>query len=471
MLLLAAAVFVGSPACRPCHAAIAEAYAKTPMARSSGRAEPLPEASVTAAGHRYTVEGRNLHFDGGSSSLDYFIGSNAAGRTWLRERDGYLFELPVTWYAQKKTWDASPGYEHEPWVRLNRAVEPSCLLCHSSQVRPVLGTQNRYGDPPFGENGVSCERCHGPGSEHVRNAANARMVNPSRLDAEKRDSICSQCHLTGEARIEQPGRRMAEYQAGERLADYATYLVWKSGRRDLKVTSHVEKLAGSACRTPSGEGLWCGTCHDPHTNADKTQSACLSCHPAAHRQQESCASCHMPKTKSADANHGVLSDHSIPRVPKPSLPPQPGDLVSFLRPADDRALGLAYAELGDPRAREYLLRARPADWQVRLRLAVLEPDPARAAALYQAVLKERPGETAALVNLGILYAGVGRTAEAARLWERALAANPAIEEAALNLSRVRPAAEAESIVRRYLELNPASPAALARLAELAKRTP
>lgn len=468
MLMFAAAVVVGSQACRPCHASIAASYAQTPMARSSGRAEPLPPAAFTAAGHRYSVDGNRLSFDGGTSSIDYFIGSNAAGRTWLREWSGYLFELPVTWYSQKKIWDTSPGYEREPYVRLNRAVEPSCLLCHSSQVRPVLGTQNRYGDPPFLENGVGCERCHGPGSEHVRDPAKAHMVHPARLDPERRESVCSQCHLSGEARIERPGRRFAEFQAGERLSDYATYFVWKGGRQDLKVTSHVEKLAASACRRASGGALSCMTCHDPHTNADKTQAACLSCHSEAHRRQEPCVSCHMPKTQSADASHGVLTDHSIPRIARPPVPPVPTDLVAFLGTADDRALGLAYAELGDKRAQGYLLRADPADWPVRLRLAVLEANPVRAAALYASVLKEKPGETSALVNLGAIYAGAGRTEEAATLWERALAANPAIEEAVLNLSKIRPAAAAEIILKRYLELNPGSPAARARLAAIAK---
>ena len=144
------------------------------------------------------------------------------------------------------------------------------------------------------------------------------------------------------------------------------------------------------------------------------------------------------------------------------------ELAAFRGDADARALGLAYAEMGDDRAREYLQRASPVDWQVWLRLAALE-NGARAAALYEAVLRERPGETAALVNLGALYGGVGRLDDAARLWRRALEANPAIEEAALNLSRVVPAAEAVEIVRKYLALNPASPAAKARLAEVVSR--
>ncbi|MES1257733.1 MAG: cytochrome c3 family protein, partial [Acidobacteriota bacterium] len=253
--------------------------------------------------------------------------------------------------------------------------------------------------------------------------------------------------------------------------------VWASGRRDLKVTSHVEKLAASACKQASGDALWCGTCHDPHGGgasaaAAKTQAACVGCHQTAHRRQEQCASCHMPRAKASDAGHGVLTDHSIPRVPQPSVPPVPGDLVSFLGKADERALGLAWAERGDARARDHLLRAQPVDWAVRLHLAVLEPDRARAAALYEAVLRDRPGETAALVNLGTLYATAGRTAEAAALWERALAANPALEEAVLNLAQIRSAPEAEGLLRRYLELNPASRAAAAQLAAIrGKRIP
>jgi tetratricopeptide (TPR) repeat protein len=75
------------------------------------------------------------------------------------------------------------------------------------------------------------------------------------------------------------------------------------------------------------------------------------------------------------------------------------------------------------------------------------------------------------VNLGSLYAQAGRLADAARLWERALASNPATEEAVLNLSQVRPPAEARRILGRYLELNPVSQKARSRLGALANRTP
>jgi tetratricopeptide (TPR) repeat protein len=466
MLLLAAAVFIGNQACRPCHAAIVDAYAKTPMARSSGRVDSIRPAEFTAAGHRYRIANNRLEFGQSAVPFHYFIGSNTSGRSYLFERDGYLFELPVTWYQKKQIWDASPGYENYAEVRLDRPIDPTCLACHASGVRPVLGTQNRYGAPPFSEDGISCERCHGPASEHIRNPVKVPMVNPSKLAPERRDAICAQCHLTGEARIERAGRRLAEYRAGDRLADFVTYLVWNSPAGDFKVTSHVEKLALSKCKQSTGDALWCGSCHDTHTNTDKTQTACLSCHVDSHHREDRCATCHMPKTAAADVGHGVLTDHSIPRIVK-SVPVQPRrELIAFGGTADDRSLGLAYAELHDPRAREYLRRAKSADPEVLLRLATLEPDPAKAVSLYQSVLRLNPSQPSALVNLGALYATGGRTVEAAALWERALKTNPAIEGAVLNLAQIRPPVEARRILQNYLEFNPGSRAVRKRLSDL-----
>jgi predicted CXXCH cytochrome family protein len=484
-MLASVAVFIGSQACQPCHFALAESYAQTPMARSSGRVDSisLPNASFTANGHSYRIEDNQLIFRESGSEfkvpMDFFIGSGAAGRSFLFSRDRYLFELPVTWYSRKRIWDASPGYERETEVRLNRAIEPTCLFCHSSRVRPIFGTQNRYGVSPFLENGIGCERCHGPGSEHVRHPTDAHMVNPAKLAPALRDSVCNQCHLTGEARIEQPGHRIAEFQAGDALSSYATYFVRKHNRGDLKVTSHVEKLAASECKRVSGDKLWCGTCHDPHAGdqsrvtRDRTQSACIGCHPSAHGSDQNragnCADCHMPKSQVVDGGHGVLTDHGI-WIRRDAAASSAGmDLQSFLGEPDDRAIGLAYAEMGDARARDFLLRAKPADVEVRLRLAALEHDTGRARALYESVLRENPTHPVALVNLGSLYARAGRVEEAGNLWRRALDTNPGIEEAALNLAQVGTPSEARAILTRYLEFNPGSNTARARLHSISSK--
>jgi Tfp pilus assembly protein PilF len=82
---------------------------------------------------------------------------------------------------------------------------------------------------------------------------------------------------------------------------------------------------------------------------------------------------------------------------------------------------------------------------------------------YEAVLREDPANSVALVNLGVIYAQAGRTDEAARLWERALQTNPAIEGAALNLARIRKGPEGRAILQRYLAFNPGSKAARSAL--------
>src|SRR5436305_708200 len=81
-------------------------------------------------------------------------------------------------------------------------------------------------------NGIGCERCHGAGSEHVRDPAGAHMVNPAKLDPERRDSVCSQCHLTGVSRVVKAVLRIADFRDGERLADSATYFVRDSAHQD-----------------------------------------------------------------------------------------------------------------------------------------------------------------------------------------------------------------------------------------------
>ena len=465
MLLLAIAVFVGSTSCRPCHAKIFDAYAKTPMAGSSGRVDSLAPAQFSAAGHQYWIKDNRLYFDEGSAPFDYFIGSNAAGQSYLFARDGYLFELPVTWYQQKHAWGASPGYEEEREVRLSRPVDTNCLACHASRLRPIYGTQNRYADPPFLDNGVGCERCHGPASEHVRNPGAAALVNPARLAPAERDSICAQCHLTGDARIDRVGRRFAEFRPGEKLSDYVTYFVWASEDPAMKVTSHAERFAMSRCKRVSGDALWCGTCHDPHTNANRSQAACSACHADAHHRDESCAQCHMPRSRTVDVGHGVMTDHWIRRDSRRTNSPA-RELRAFLGESDDRALGLAYAEVGDARARQYLQRAQPVDAAVLLRLAVLEQNPKGAMEKYEAVLRKDHANPVALVNLGGLYAQAGRIEDATQVWKRALAVNPATEAAVLNLARIRPRAEARAVVEEYLRFNPGSAAARAALVAL-----
>lgn len=494
LLLLLQLGYAGSAACAPCHPAIYRSYSQTPMARSSGALrQEIVEGSFQhqPSSMFYRIERKDgrvmLRYErtGGTSGeqqLQYFIGSGSAGRSYLFSVDRFLYQAPITYYSQKKSWDVSPGYEADREMHLSRAIEPNCLYCHASQVHPIFGTQNRYTDPPFAENGVGCERCHGPGAAHVKGGA-APMVNPARLDPARRDSVCEQCHLSGEARIERPGKKLAVYRPGELLSNYVTYYIYEAAAEGgLKATSHVEKLAQSRCKRSSGDRLWCGTCHNPHALPPPEQRAayyrarCMSCH---ERQQcargEDCAGCHMPRAPVIDGGHGVLTDHSIPRDPSGARQrPEPGrTLVPFRSsPANLRSLGLAYAEAAlrtgdafqESEAFRLLTQAvseDASDAEVLTRLGHLSQrrgDLARAASLYQAALRTDPGRVVAAVNLGGIYGKQGRLEDGIRLWQDALRRNPALSEAGLNLalalrSRGEPA-RAIAALRQVLRFSP-----------------
>ncbi len=366
LLLLATATFVGNAACAPCHPDVVRKYEQTPMARSTrpvdGKVPPgtfrhAPSNTtytITTSGQVQMRRGNTTE----SQHFDYVVGSGAEGLTYLISKAGFLFQAPITWYRRTNRWDASPGYQNDATMAWDRPIEPSCLMCHSSQVTPVYGTLNKYVAPPFRQNGVACERCHGPGSEHIATAGSASrtpMVVPSKLDPERRDDVCRQCHLMGEARIPRPGHIFGEYRAGARLADYVAYFVMDDPNGPaLRTTSHIEKLNASRCKLASGNKLWCGTCHDTHSTPDDPEtwyrSKCQTCHePQTCGRGDNCIACHMPKSQATDAGHGAFTDHSIPR--RPAARPAPAaSAVWRLKPfsnADqsDRELAQAYAEL------------------------------------------------------------------------------------------------------------------------------
>ena len=105
--------------------------------------------------------------------------------------------------------------------------------------------------------------------------------------------------------------------------------VWSGATAEMKVNSHFEKLAQSRCKIESGERLWCGSCHDPHSLPAEAEKAayfrqkCVTCHasnaackasPAVRaRNGDNCIECHMPKNPVIDVAHAVYTDHSIPR--------------------------------------------------------------------------------------------------------------------------------------------------------------
>jgi hypothetical protein len=493
------AAWIGSKVCAKCHAEIYGKYATTPMASSSGPAGSNPitgKASFSGnSGYQYSIVQQDqrlfLEFRKAAKTerreLAYFVGSGAVARSYLIAIDGFLYEAPATYYSRPRAWGLSPGYDRYSSPFLTRAIAPGCLQCHATGVQPIEGTQNGFQSPPFLEGGVGCERCHGPGAAHAGSGKAEDIVNPASLAAERRDSVCAQCHLSGDIRVEHAGKSMTGFTAGGKLADYAVAFVRAPSSNGMKVTSHVENLAESACSRASGGRLWCGTCHDPHFAPSPAEKAawfrakCQTCHEAALcKRGADCISCHMPSTSVRDADHVVYTDHSIPRRARSGNPKPPAEapLVGFGgMPVNSRDQGLAYAIVAlreqnaaySARAFDLLREAErenPDEPQTLSYLADLyksRKDDRSAALLYQRLYAIDPTQSIAPANLGAYQMEQGHYEEAIRFFKEALRISPALVLVRLNLARALmhsgQRTEARSVLEKALEFNPSFTAA------------
>lgn len=410
ILYLAAAspLAAASSSCLPCHAKIVESYSKTGMAQSSG-----PTSSLPADDHfRLKLPGREIQ-------LQWFIGSGHVGRSFVHKIESHLLQAPISFYSSANKWNLSPGYKDSDAQHIARPIEYPCLHCHTSGAKL---------EDPFAEPGITCERCHGDASEHIKGNLKA-IVNPSKLAPRLRDSVCEQCHLTGAARVERFGRKMQDFKPGENWGDYVATFI--GAKEKAAATDHSEQIALSQCK-PS-----CTTCHNPHEATPATTQPCLQCHKQAHRREENCITCHMPKTATREGEHVAYTDHTIPR--KPGQKRERKFQVFPGTEASERDWALAFNR------KDGLQRAAAQDDPaVIAALAQLSNGPA----LYERLQKLDPNHPA-LANLAVYRAMDGRLPEAIETWQRIFNRYPWMSEVGINLLRAQPNNQS---VRRRLQL-------------------
>ncbi|MFN0052542.1 MAG: multiheme c-type cytochrome [Planctomycetales bacterium] len=399
------AQYVGSAACERCHPDTHQSYQETAMSRSMAEVdlsrEPADgEFDHPRSGRRYKIfrQGGELWQresltevrDLGEVVLaeypvKYVVGSGHFSYTYLSEVEGFLVEAPATWFASKKGWDVSPGYDQPFPDGFERAATENCLYCHAGRAETLEGTLSKT---KFHELAIGCERCHGPGSLHIdrwkeveqpvrRSAGDEKqidytIVNPADLPRDRAEAVCQQCHLTSSAQVVARGRKLSDYRPGLPLHDFFMSFQLKNPESNMTVVGHVEQLARSACYLES-ETLTCLTCHNPHDKprederTDYYRTICLKCHQsescrvdpalrAAQSADNDCVKCHMPGT-ATEIVHLAFTHHRIgihrpeeasEHQPVPhSLELEPWHDLSGLSEIDfQRALGLAYIDRG-----------------------------------------------------------------------------------------------------------------------------
>ncbi len=319
-----------------------------------------------------------------AEQLEYLVGSGRHSRTFVVERNGFLIESPITWYQSSRTWAMSPGYDQSQHESFERATEFSCLVCH---VGSIDSASEQNGQLKIQETAIGCERCHGPGREHVtkweesslvgsRDVPDSSIVNPRRLSRDRSESICAQCHLRGDATVLVRGKSLRDFSPGMLLTEVRVDYRLTSNNDAMKVVGHVDQMHASRCFQQSQE-LSCMTCHDMHRNEHEVSGRefyrrqCLECHqesscriPSDQRLREGdndCVKCHMPQVPT-DIPHIAFTHHRIgihgmsKAEPKESsatailVPfyPISESLISDKSPGESsRNLALAYLELAD----------------------------------------------------------------------------------------------------------------------------
>jgi predicted CXXCH cytochrome family protein len=361
--------YVDGAVCASCHQDVAETYGKTGMGRSffiptaANTVEDYTHANTIyhqPSGLSYAMVERNGEFFerrsqagfGGKETnvmeerIDYVIGSGNHSHTYLhRAPDGQLIELPVSWYSEGSGyWAMSPGYESKGQNDFGRAITGDCMFCHNGYPEGDAGLERSI-FPEKLPHGIDCQRCHGPGRAHVEAARSGHaapelvrstIVNPGRLGRDRQLEVCMQCHLktSGHEPSEQRAfdRAVFSYRPGQPLGDFKLYFEpadhekhGDSGGRDdpFEIAHAAYRLRKSACFQNSK--MTCLTCHDPHDIPHGQEAVahytevCLSCHNGvAHKvalpKTSTCLTCHMPKRRTEDVVHVVMTDHFIRRT-------------------------------------------------------------------------------------------------------------------------------------------------------------
>lgn len=462
--------FVGSAVCAECHENVAAEYAKNAMARSLETVKPsasddnvIAEFS-TVNGVSYSVEesdGRVWHHERRVSkdgeelydqriAMDISIGSGTRGHSYLFNAAGRLYQSPVTWYTDGDRWDLSPGYRPGGHHRFDRQVTHACLSCHAGRVNIHETDYNCFAESPIAEASISCERCHGPGKDHVafrlsldRSPDEADpILNPASLDSARKDAVCNQCHLAGKRRVLRYGRSEFDFRPGMHVGDVWVSFVKTAGVQagTAGAVSQVEQMYESRCYQGSADQMSCVTCHDHHGIPPKDQVAdfyrqrCLQCHgddqqscseDLSVRQQEpyadSCIACHMPRFEAADV-HAAQTDHRVLRRPSPPDDQDagkkfagPGPLTLFEEPGTtvpdgeiNRGKGIYLAE------RAYFGDRRDEAWE--------------AIELLQPILDSTPDDVEGRHAIARAFQTLGRTNDAITNWEQVLELQPRHEE-------------------------------------------
>lgn len=359
-----ASAFVGSRACRECHATTHSSWTSGRHSRMLQEAKPasvIPafrgavtlhgrEYRLSQEGETYFIVERYLQEGPVKRRVDYTLGSRRVQHYLSRLDDGRIVVLPPSYDVTRKEWfhnldivdlEESDAVKVQVW-------NSNCFGCHVSGEEKGFDPDRKTYTTTWTDFGTSCERCHGPGQVHSAKYATKKasaddrdtaIVHPRHVDPETSTTLCAQCHALRD--ITQPG-----FAGGDNYYDFFTPLLEYAQKRNHDPAywpnSRPRRFSNEALAFWQSQcyfkgGATCFTCHtdvhepdiEKNSNfATKQDALCSGCHekiasegaghsrhpPGPGQKPLTCVSCHMPDTVISLRHR--MPDHTI-SVPAP----------------------------------------------------------------------------------------------------------------------------------------------------------
>ncbi len=373
------ATFVGRQACAPCHELEAQLHAGSHHDLAMDEATPDTVLGdfdgathehfgvvtrFTRDGERFLIETDGPDGEPTTFEVAYVFGVDPLQQYLVRFPGGRLQCLGVAWDARPKEegggrWfhlypdEAIPAGDLLHWTGPNQRWNSMCARCHSTGLVRGYNRETMTYDTTWNEIDVSCEACHGPGSDHIEWAEGDQseakpfgltitLSDPAQgqwtIDEDTGNAVrtvprasraqsetCARRHSRRAAIREAPVDRSsfhAQYHLS--LLDPLNYYP------DGQIREEVYVYGSFLQSKMHGRGVTCSDCHDPHTASllFEGNALCARCHlpskydDPSHRfhpaggEGAQCVDCHMPQRTYMVVD--PRRDHSL-RVPRPDL--------------------------------------------------------------------------------------------------------------------------------------------------------
>ncbi len=199
-------------------------------------------------------------------------GSKWKQRYFTKTGNDY-FVFPAQWDVAHQKWLPYFVRNGTDWWatlyppdNMKRPTGPLCDGCHSVNFNIRTNTVTEWN--------VGCERCHGPGGEHVAHPSRENIVNPGQLDYVRANDVCIQCHSQGRPLTNPIDGRYYDWPVGFdvrlnlhdfwRLEEH--HLGEASFTHFADATAHKNRMQGNdfVQSVMYTHGVKCFTCHDVH---------------------------------------------------------------------------------------------------------------------------------------------------------------------------------------------------------------